>query len=94
MVEQTRKELAKNGQLASSGKAKTLELKVTHLQSNYIAFYWKSNIKYSVTLGGSETFEKTVTHGSGDLIQDLNGCVAEAVMKLLNDPKVVAYLAG
>ncbi len=93
MVEQTKKEIAKNGKLSSSGKAKTLDLKVTYLQSNYVAFYWKSEIKYSVTLGASGTLDKTVTHGSGNLFQDLNGCIAEAVMNLLNDPKVIAYLA-
>jgi hypothetical protein len=93
MVEQTKKEIAKNGQVASSGKPKTLDVKVNYLKSTYIAFYWKSEIKYTVTLGSSASVEKTVTHGSGNVIQDLNGCVAEGVMKLLNDPKVVAYLA-
>lgn len=93
MVEQTKKEIAKNGTSSSTGKPKSIGLKVTYLQSNYAFFYWKSEIKYSVTLGSSKTIEKTVTHGSGVLIQDLNGCIAEAVINLLNDPKVIAYLA-
>jgi hypothetical protein len=93
MVAQTKKELAKNGKLTSSAKSKTIDLKVTHLLSRYIAFYWKSEITYTVNLGGSGTIEKTSTHGSGSVIQDLNGCIAEAVMDLLNDPKVIAYLA-
>lgn len=92
MVEQTKKEIAKNGSV-SPGKAKTIDLKVNFLESRYIAFYWKSEIKFTATLGSSGTVEKTVTHGSGVLLQDLNGCIAEAVMNLLNDPKVVAYLA-
>jgi hypothetical protein len=93
MVDQTKKEIAKNGQVSPSGKTKAIDLKVTYLQSTYIAFFWKSEIKFTATLGTSGTVEKTVTHGSGNVHQDLNGCVAEAVMKLLNDPKVIAYLA-
>ena len=93
MVEQTKKELAKNGKLSPNGKTKSIDLKVTYLQSNYIAFYWKSEIKFTATLGAAGTIEKTVNHGSGSVVQDLNGCIAEAVMNLLNDPKVAAYLA-
>ena len=93
MVDQTKKEIAKNSQVSSSGKTKAIDLNVTYLQSTYIAFYWKSEIKFTATLGTSGTVEKTVTHGSGSLHQDLNGCVAAAVMTLLNDPKVIAYLA-
>lgn len=92
MVEQTKKEIAKNGKL-SPGKSKAIDIKVNYLKSTYIAFFWKSEIKYTATLGNSGVIEKTVTHGSGNVIQDLNGCIAEAVIKLLNDPKVVAYLA-
>lgn len=93
MVDQTKKEIAKNSQVSPSGKTKVIDLKVTYLQSTYIAFFWKSEIKFTATLGTSGTLEKTVTHGSGNLHQDLNGCIAEAVVKLLNDPKVIAYLA-
>lgn len=93
MVEQTKKEIAKSGKVSATGKQKNIDIKVTYLQSRYIAFFWKSEIRFTATLGG-ETIEKTVTHGSGNLYQDLNGCIAEAVMKLLNDPKVVAYLAA
>lgn len=93
MVDQTKKEIAKNGKLSTSAKVKSIDLKVTYLLSSYVAFYWKSEIKYTATLGTLGTIEKTSTHGSGILIQDLNGCIAEAVMDLLNDPKVVAYLA-
>jgi hypothetical protein len=95
MVDQTSKEIAKNGTVSSSGKAKAIDLKVTYLQSTYIAFYWKSELKYNATLGTSgATFEKTVTHSTGGgVYQDLNGCIAEAVMNLLQDPRVIGYLA-
>jgi len=92
MVEQTNKELAKAAQ-PSAGDPKTIELKVLSLQSRYIAFFWKSNLKFEAKLGNGEVLEKTVPHTSGVLLQDLNGCIAESVMTLLNDEKVRAYLA-
>jgi hypothetical protein len=93
MVDQTTKEIAKNAKDLLNGKEKKIDLKVNHLQSNYVAFYWKSEIKFTAILGTSETIEKTVTHASGNPLQDLNGCIAEGVMNLLNDPKVLSYLA-
>ena len=92
MVDQTNKELAKAAQ-PSVGNPKTIELKVTYLQSRYVAFFWKSNLKFEAKLGNGEVIAMTVPHTSGVLLQDLNGCIAESVMKLLNDEKVRAYLA-
>ena len=92
LVNQATKELATAGQKAP-GKAKTIDVKVTYMKSTYIAFYWKSELKYTATLGNAATIDKTVNHGSGVLIQDLNGLIAESAMNLLNDPKVLAYLA-
>ena len=92
MVEQTNKELAKAAQ-PSAGTEKTIELKVTYLQSRYIAFFWKSNLKFEAKLGNGDVISKTVPHTSGVLLQDLNGCIAESVMTLLNDEKLRAYLA-
>lgn len=93
MVDQARKEAGKNFKEAGPGKRKTIDLKVTYLRSTYIAFYWKSELRYTATLGGSIVVDKTVHHSSGILIQDLNGCIAESVMDLLNEPRVVAYLS-
>ncbi len=95
MVDQTKKEIAKNGKLSAGPTPKSIELKVTYLKSKYVAFYWNSEIKFTATLGAAETLEMTVTHGTGGgPVQDLNGCIAEAVLKLLKDPKVIAYLAA
>lgn len=93
MVDQATKELRKNGQFSNPDKNKSIDIKVTYLLSRYIAFFWKSELKYTATLGNSVTIEKTVNHGSGVLAQDLNGCIAESVIDLLNDPKVMDYLA-
>ncbi len=93
MVQQARSEIAKNGR-AAAGRPKTIELKVNSLVSNYVFAFWKSSMQYQVKLGNGQTIEKTVTHGSGMVFQDLNGCIAEGVMNLLKDEKVLAYLAG
>lgn len=92
MVQQTNKELAKAAQ-ATAGEAKTIELKVNSLVSKYIAFYWKSQLNFEAKLGNGETITMTVPHSSGILLQDLNGCIAESVWKLLSDDKLRAYLA-
>ena len=93
MVQQADRELKKNA-TGKDGAAKTVNLKVTYLVSTYGIMSWKSKLVYEVELGDGQKFDKTVTHGSGDLRQDLNGCIAEGVMHLLNDERVRAYLAA
>ena len=92
MTEQAENELRKNGNLRN-GVVKKIELKVTLLRSRYIAFFWKSVMEYEVRLGAGEIIKKRVTHGSGNVQQDLNGCIAEGVIELFKDEKVKAYLA-
>jgi hypothetical protein len=93
MVDEAKIELSKNTKIKNDGKPKTIEIQVTYLNSEYQFMWWKSELRYIAKLGGSDKIEKTVRHGSGNLLQDLNGCVADAVVDLLNDAKVIAYLA-
>lgn len=92
MVQQATRELQKAA-TPRSGSPKSIALKVTRLESTYIAFFWNSQLEFEATLGGGETVRKLVKHSSGNVVQDLNGCIAEAVMVLLNEPQVRAYLA-
>ena len=94
MTEQTRKELAKAGQKSGTSGGKTLALKVNVLLSEYVMFSWKSHIEFQAKLGDGQTVAFNVRHASGVLAQDLNGCIAEGVMTLLNDPRVKAYLGS
>jgi len=94
MTQQTLKELQKAGQPGSSGGAKSVALKVDVLLSEYLFFSWKSHIEFQAKLGDGQTLNFNVRHASGILAQDLNGCIAEGVMTLLNDPRVKAYLAS
>lgn len=93
MARQIREEIAKNGRPVE-GPAKRIEVKVVHLLSKYKFFYWNSEIRYEAVLGDGSVISKTVPHGSGSVVQDLNGCIAEGVMVLLNDPQVRAYLSA
>ena len=93
MANQAARELAKAAQPAA-GPDKTVDLKVTSLLSEYqIAFHWKSTIQFEAHLGDGQVLALTVHHASGDLRQDLDGCIAEGVMTLLNDPRFQAYVA-
>ncbi len=93
MVQQANKELDKNGKKNGGVASKTIALKVNSLVSEYIAFFWKSNMQFQATLGNGEVIDTTVPHTSGVLAQDLNGCIAEGVMTLFKDERVKAYLA-
>jgi len=92
LVNQANKELKKNGTIQTSSNNKIIDIRVDYLESKYKFFYWNSEIKFTAKLGNGETLVKTVKHGSGSLVQDLNGCIAEAVIYLFKDEKVVNYL--
>jgi hypothetical protein len=93
MADQASEEVRKASQPAA-GPAKTIDLKVNSLVSEYaIAFHWKSKLDFEAHLGNGEVIKMTVNHSSGVLQQDLDGCIAQAVMALLNDEKLRAYLA-
>lgn len=93
MVKQTREEISKHGTIGNA-QPKTISVKVNSLVSHYIAFFFKSTIQFEVTLGNGQVIEETVHHASGILPQDLDGCIAEGVMTMLNDPRVRSYLSS
>ena len=92
MVQQTRGEIAKNGRVTRGGKPKTVELKVNSLVSEYGFMVFNAKLQFQAKLGNGEIINKTVPHRSGIALQNLNGCIAESVMMLLKDEKVLAYL--
>jgi hypothetical protein len=92
MVQQTIKELHKAAR-PHTGGGKSVRLKVNYLMSHYVAFFYNSEIRFDATLGDGTVISKTVTHSSGSPVQDIDGCVAEGVMNLLNDQGLRAYLA-
>ena len=94
MVEQTRKEIAKNGR-AGGGGQKTIALKVDSLLSRYgHAMFWRSSMQFQATLGNGQVLNFDVPHTSGNLHQNLNGNIAEGVMVMLKDERVRAYLGS
>lgn len=92
MVQQATKELHKAAR-PRNGKAKSVDLKVTYIRSEYVAFFYNSSIRFDATLGDGSVVSQTVKHSSGSPVQDLDGCIAEGVMNLLNDPQLRTYLA-
>lgn len=93
MTTQAAKEFAKHGTI-SPGPEKTIALKVTSLESTYIAFFWKSKLRFEAQLGNGDVLQKDVAHTSGNVIQDLNGCIAESVLELFRDQRVMDYLTN
>lgn len=95
MVRQSTEELQKHARIAPGGPTKSIVLKVNSLESKYTGlFAWKSELQFEATLGDGTVVKRDVKHGSGVLAQDLNGCIAEAVMVLFNDKQIQAYLAN
>jgi hypothetical protein len=94
MMRQAQRELQKNATVKDTAARKSISLKVTSLRSEYIAFFWKSNVEFQATLGDGQVLQFKVPHTSGVLLQDLNGCIAEGVMTLLNDERLRTYLAS
>lgn len=92
MTQQAIKELHKAAR-PRGGSAKSIALKVTYLKSEYVAFFYNSKISFDAALGDGTVINMTVPHSSGNPAQDVDGCIAEGVMKLLNDPQLRAYLA-
>lgn len=93
MVTQARFELERHGKV-NPGSDKRVDLKVTHLESRYIFFYWKGTMTFTVSLGDGQRFDMTVNHSTGaNAQQDLSGSIADGVVALYKDPRVLAYLA-
>ena len=94
MVEQTVKELQKNGR-TGAGAQKSIALKVDSLVSEYgHAMFWRSSIVFQATLGNGQVLDFKVPHTSGSPFQNLNGNIAEGVMVMLRDERVRTYLAS
>lgn len=94
-VSQAKAELLRHGQPTTSGQPKSIGLKVTYLNSRYIAFFWKGTMTFTVNLGNGESFSMTVKHGTGaGAQQDLSGSIADGVVALFKDPRVKQYLAS
>lgn len=93
MVDQTKKEIEKNAVVSPAEQTKVIDLKVTQFHSSYAAFYWTTEIRFTATLGVSDTVEITSHYGGSTSSQALNGGIAQAVTDLLNDRRVPDYLA-
>jgi hypothetical protein len=51
-------------------------------------------MRFTAVLGTGVVISKEVTNAGPDAIHDLNGCIAQGVIQLVNDPGVRAYLSS
>jgi len=94
VVQQAIEELGKHGHVVNTTKPKSIGLKVLSLETSNRVFVWHSSMHMEAVLGDGETVELSNEHTSGwSAAQDLNGCMAEGVMTLFTNDKVLAYLA-
>lgn len=94
VVQQAIEELGRHGHVVGTTKTKSIGLKVGYLRSESRVFVFHSKMLMEAVLGDGETVELSNEHTSGwSLDQDLNGCMAEGVMTLFTNQKVLAYLA-
>lgn len=94
VVQQAIEELGRHGHVVNATRSKSIGLKVLSLRSNSRVFVFHSKMLMEAVLGDGETVELSNEHTSGwSLDQDLNGCMAEGVMTLFTNQKVLAYLA-
>lgn len=94
VVQQAIEELGRHGHVVGTTKTKSIGLKVVSLRSNSSVFVFHSKMLMEAVLGDGEVVELSNEHTSGwSLDQDLNGCMAEGVMTLFKNDKVLAYLA-
>jgi hypothetical protein len=94
MVKDASRLLRDNQRSLGGDTPKTIALKVSFLQTRYIAFFWKSTMRFTAVLGTGVVISKEVTNAGPDAIHDLNGCIAQGVIQLVNDPGVRAYLSS
>jgi hypothetical protein len=94
MVKDASRLLHDNQRSLGGTTSKTIALKVESLQSRYIAFFWKSAMHFTAVLGSGQIISKEVTNAGPDTIRDLDGCIAQGVIQLMNDPIVRAYLTS
>ena len=88
-------EVGKNGQRRGEADDKTLEISVQSMVVGQGAFTFNGTLVMSVTLGDGTTIPFTVKNNSpGNIWRTLNGTVATAVMEILANPVVLAYLGS
>ena len=93
LADQLKWELTKRGVKITDTAAKSIELNVVH--TAFESGMWKiaANLDFTVTMGGTKTKNMSVRNSSPATV-DLayNGVVALAVIEMLNDPEIAAYI--
>lgn len=94
MIEQLKKELIIHGSIISKPSEKTIGLKVVKEKAYLHIFHMTGDLEVWVTLGKGEAFLIRTEHGSpGGVRAVLDGNIANGVIEILSDKRVLSYLA-
>lgn len=95
LTQQAIEELNKHQNLVGNTKSKTIQLKVDSLYSEHNQVVWNSSMNIEAKLGDGELVTLSIRHTSGwSMDQDLNGCIADVVVALFKNDKVLSYLSN
>jgi hypothetical protein len=94
MVRQSAKEIEAAGRKIGGDGTKIIGLRVDSLESESHVVYYKSKMLFQVTLGDGQVLNLSAAHASNSADSDLNGCIADGVLALLQDDRVRSYLAS
>ncbi|MDH3350320.1 MAG: hypothetical protein OEM60_01785 [Gammaproteobacteria bacterium] len=88
-------ELRRLGMSISAGGSKTLNLRVSHPTTEQGAWVVRAHMRIMVETGDGYVFEKAISNATpGTIPRAFNGAVNLAVVDILNDARIAAYLGA
>ncbi len=88
-------ELKRLNMSVSGGGTKTLNIKVSHPATERGMWVIRAHFRVIVETGNGYVFEKSISNATPMTVpRAFNGAVALAVIDILNDPQIVAYLGS
>ena len=93
LVAQLTKEMTKRGQPVSDSASKTIRLTVLSLKARMAGFPIQGSMLLRLQLGAAQPKDLAIINNSpATLDRALNGTIARAVIEILSDPDVQAFL--
>ncbi len=95
LAEQLTSELQKRGVKITDTADKTIEVRVDRTEFERGMWKLAATLEFTVKLGGEKVLQYTVRNSSPTTVDNTyDGAIALAVIKILNDPSVAAYING
>lgn len=88
-------ELRRLGMSISDGSSKTLNVRVSHATTEQGAWVVRAHMRVTVEAGDGYVFEKAISNATpGTIPRAFNGAVNLAVVDIINDTQIAAYLGS